>query len=189
MLVYMIRHGESTANATRSHAGWAQIPLTAQGRAEALLAADRLRGIAFDKVYSSDLARAIETKEIALPGVSFVQSPLLREIGVGTLSGKRLAECEQAYGEDYVRDRAAKDFTAFGGENVAAHRARVAAFLEEIASQNDTRVAVFCHEGTIQRCLEIATDSTEVTRRHCKNGGVCVFEYASGKWTLVGWEI
>lgn len=189
MLLYMIRHGESEANATHSHAGWAQISLTEKGREDAKRAIKTLAGLAFDQVYASDLVRAIETKEIVMPGVPFEQSPLLREIGVGTLAGRTLAECEAALGEAYVADRARKDFTAYGGESHGDHRARVASFLECLGTKNYTRVAAFCHEGTMLRALELVNGCREVSHLHCKNGGVCIFEYQGGRWSLLEWDV
>ena len=55
MKLYMIRHGESTANAEGKHAGWGQIPLTDKGRDDARHAGTLLEGVTFDRVYVSDL--------------------------------------------------------------------------------------------------------------------------------------
>lgn len=38
MDLYMIRHGESLANFTDTHAGWAPVPLTETGEAQAAAA-------------------------------------------------------------------------------------------------------------------------------------------------------
>lgn len=189
MLLYLIRHGESEANATRSHAGWTQISLTEKGREDAKRAIKTLAGISFDKVYTSDLLRAIQTKEIVMPGVPFEQTPLLREISVGTLACKTLAECEAALGEDYIENRVRKDFTAYGGESHTDHRARAMTFLKRLETENYTRVAAFCHEGTMLRVLEIVNGEREVLRRPCANGGTCIFEYQGGCWSLLEWDI
>ena len=188
MLLYMIRHGESTANPTRKHAGWAQIPLTKKGEQEALIAREKLKGIAFDAVYSSDLLRALQTKEIALPDAPFEQTSLLREIHVGELAGKLPEECVALYGEKYITDKAQADYRPYGGEDGEAHRARVIAFLQLLEKSPVPRVAAFCHEGTLRRTLEYVEGMTAPTKRHCKNGGVCIFEYKENAWHLVKWD-
>ena len=72
MKLYMIRHGQSTANAQHLHAGWAQIPLTDQGMEQARIAGRLLAGIQFDSIYVSDLLRAQQTLTAALPGVLII---------------------------------------------------------------------------------------------------------------------
>ena len=46
----------------------ADVPLTENGEKDALFARSVLASASFDKVYASDLCRAIRTAEIALPG-------------------------------------------------------------------------------------------------------------------------
>lgn len=117
MRMYMIRHGESMANAKHLHAGWSQTPLSPKGEAEAQCLAELLKHYTFDKVYSSDLLRAKQTKALALPESDAVLTELLREISVGELAGKRADACLRQYGERYLTDKAARDFRFFGGEN------------------------------------------------------------------------
>lgn len=188
MLLYMIRHGESTANPTLAHAGWAQIPLTKKGEQEALIAREKLKEIEFDAVYSSDLLRALQTKELALPGVPFEQTPLLREIHVGELAGKIPAEALAFYGEKYLADKARADYRPYGGENREDQCARVSAFLRMLEERAAHRVAAFCHEGVLRRMLEMTQGLTAPTPRRCKNGGVCVFECRDHVWRLVTWD-
>lgn len=181
MKMYMIRHGESTANAKHLHAGWSQIPLTLQGRAEAQHAMEVIKNYTFQKVYSSDLLRAIQTKEIALPKSDVILSELLREIDVGELAGKSSYECLCQYGERYLTDKAVHDFRAYGGECREMHMNRVKQFMETAVLQKSERIAVFCHEGTIRCALMLARD-VDAYKRVLKNGGVYLFEYANSEW-------
>lgn len=174
MLLYMIRHGESTANEKKLHAGWAQIPLTPKGTEDAKNAGARLNGISFDKVYSSDLLRALQTAELALPGTVAEKCELLREINVGILSGKSAEECFNLYGERYINDKAVHDFTFWNGENHSMHLNRVKKFLEMLSKQPFENVAAFCHNGTIKCALESA--KIDPKSIELKNGGVLVFE-------------
>ena len=183
MKMYMIRHGESMANAEHLHAGWSQTPLSSEGEKEAQALAELLKGYTFSKVYSSDLLRAKQTQALSLPDADATVTPLLREIGVGELAGKRADECLQQYGERYLTDKAARDFRFFGGENREMHLARVKKFMDMVALQVAGELAVFCHEGTIRCALEYACDEKARTRP-LENCGVFLFEYKDSAWTF-----
>lgn len=183
MKLYMIRHGESMANANRLHAGWSQTPLSPKGEDEAQGLAENLRKYDFDVVYSSDLLRAMQTREIALPNADTAFTELLREISVGDLAGKTAAACLQQYGERYLTDKAARDFRFYGGETREMHYARVKEFMDTMAMQKAETIAAFCHEGTIRCALEYACD-TEADQRLLTNCGVYLFEYVKSLWTF-----
>lgn len=185
MKMYMIRHGESMANAEHLHAGWSQTPLSPKGEKEARRLAELLKGYTFSRVYSSDLLRARQTQEFSLPDADATVTPLLREISVGDLAGKRADECLQQYGERYLTDKAARDFRFFGGENREMHFARVKEFMDTVALQETGEIVVFCHEGTIRCALEYARDEQARTRP-LENCGVFLFEYANSTWTFKG---
>ena len=80
MKLFLIRHGQSTANLVKTYAGQTDAPLTEQGRLEAEQIRPILGKFSFDRVYSSDLTRAIDTQRIALPDAVAETTPLLREI-------------------------------------------------------------------------------------------------------------
>src|SRR5436189_6476694 len=63
--VYIARHGETAWSLTGQHAGLTDLPLTKRGEFNARRLSDRLRGITFEKVYSSPLRRATTTCELA----------------------------------------------------------------------------------------------------------------------------
>ena len=68
----LIRHGESTANATGVWQGQLEFPLSEEGRRQARLAGRALAGEAFDGLYSSPLSRAYETAEIIARDTVFI---------------------------------------------------------------------------------------------------------------------
>ena len=190
MKLYMIRHGQSTANAQHLHAGWAQIPLTEQGTAQARAAGRLLREIHFDTIYVSDLLRARQTLAAALPDADGITTSLLREINVGELAGKSAAECLAIYGQRYLDDKAVHNFVPYGGEDDAVHLERIRSFAARLEQNPQPYVAAFCHEGSVRCMLDLV-----MGQRHCRqdypldNGAVSIFEFADGAWTLNAWNI
>lgn len=190
MKLYMIRHGQSAANAGRLHAGWAQVPLTEKGVLEARRAGTLLQGITFDEIYVSDLLRAKQTLAAALPGATAIETSLLREINVGELSGKTADECLLSYGEAYLSNKAVHNFVPYGGEDDSMHLSRVREFTRLLEQAPQECVAAFCHEGTIRCMLDLV-----LGERHCRkdypldNGSVSVFQLSDGRWSVVSWNM
>ena len=190
MELYAIRHGQSAANAIQAHAGWAQVPLTELGREQAAKAGELLKGLEFERIIVSDLLRARETAQIALPGRNFEQDPRLRETNVGSLQGRRVVDLTAELGEEYVRRRVARDYRVYGGEDTHAHYDRVAEFMKDLESApDDARIAAVCHEGTIMAMLCYVLH-TDIPRNiiHVANCAVCAFRYKNGTWALGEWN-
>lgn len=64
-IVCLARHGETAWSLSGQHTGLTDLPLTADGEAEARSLAPRLKGMAFSKVWTSPLQRAVRTCELA----------------------------------------------------------------------------------------------------------------------------
>ena len=189
MKLYLVRHGQSVTNLERRFTGWAQVPLTEQGAADARRAGKKLRGLYFDRIYSSDLIRAVQTAREALPGCEPVQLPELREINLGSLNERPFDECMAEYGERLQKDRMAHDFSAYGGENEEMLRGRVRAFLGRLESDPCDQAAAFSHAGFIQCVLNVVLGvEVDRSRIRCANGSVSVFEYRDGRWMLDSWN-
>ena len=189
MKLYMIRHGQSTANSKRLHAGWTQVPLTERGVDEALSAGRLLTGIQFDKIYVSDLVRAQQTLEAALPNTNAVTTPLLREVSVGDLAGKSADECMEIYGETYLTHKAVHNFVPYHGENDEMHLARIREFLKLAEHDNLPCIAAFCHEGSIRCMLDLVMGERHDRKEYpLSNGSVSIFELKDGCWSLVSWN-
>ncbi len=186
MKLYMIRHGQSEDNLLQRHSGWAQTPLTEQGEADARRAGEALRGIPFDKIFSSDLKRAVQTCALALPerqnDVEYTM--LLRETNVGSLRGMRVADCFATLGDAYAENRRNHDYRAYGGENFPMQDARLREFLERVQAGGWQTVAAFSHYWSIN-CVMNFVFGTEAEHREypIRNGAVTVFAYENGRWT------
>ncbi|MFN8481148.1 MAG: histidine phosphatase family protein [Kouleothrix sp.] len=89
--VYLVRHGENTANLTRefSHRR-VDYSLTPKGVLQAQQTGDYFRGQPIDAIYTSPLKRAVETAEIigAVLGIAPIVLEEFREVNVGALEGR-----------------------------------------------------------------------------------------------------
>lgn len=186
MIVYLVRHGESEANSLHMHDGQGYSPLTEKGISDAKRVGTRLAGIAFDKVFSSDQVRAIQTAREALPGIEPVQDARIREIDVGILTRRLVADCEKEFGEEYLTNKRHRDFTPYGGESSQMQYDRCADFMKTLESLPDCRnVAVFAHGGSI-RCMLGYVLGFYIGQPQIlfANGSVTVLMFENGKWCL-----
>ena len=181
MKLYMIRHGQSMNNVSKSYTGWQQVELSLQGREEAARIGQQLRSISFDRVYSSDLIRALETQQIALPGVEAIQTPLLREINVGDCAGKEIDQCRELYPQ---LQQAADGYASVGGESRQMFHNRLEQFLRLLEKDPAENIAAFCHLGAIRGVMRIIKVDAEIISAPIKNCGIYVFSYEDGKWSL-----
>jgi probable phosphoglycerate mutase len=63
--VYLARHGETAWTVSGQHTGRTDIPLTERGERNARHLGERLRGMRFDRAFTSPLQRARRTAELA----------------------------------------------------------------------------------------------------------------------------
>ncbi|MBI4759502.1 MAG: histidine phosphatase family protein, partial [Chloroflexi bacterium] len=97
MRLLLVRHGETDWNAEERYQGTTDVPLSAQGRAQAQALTSRMAGEVLDAIYASDLQRAWQTAEvIAAPhGLPVRPEPRLREIDFGAWEGLTFDEIRQ----------------------------------------------------------------------------------------------
>ena len=99
----MIRHGQSTANASGVWQGQLDFPLSDRGREQARLAGRALAAIGFDALYASPLSRAYQTAELIAHESGFERGvtaePGLVERAGGLLEGTTRQEREDRFPE------------------------------------------------------------------------------------------
>jgi broad specificity phosphatase PhoE len=93
--LWLIRHGETAWSLSGAHTGRTDIPLTANGRAQAEALGRWLAGRAFTLVLTSPLSRARETCELAGFGARAEIEPNLREWDYGDYEGRTTSEIHE----------------------------------------------------------------------------------------------
>lgn len=188
MKLYMVRHGQSETNLSRKYTGWSQVNLTAQGYEDARKAGRFLQNISFDRVYSSDLIRAVETAKTALPGCEPIQLQLLREYDVGELAGQYIDDCIVKYGPEFQVHRANANYYPYGGESRDMVAVRIQEFLDMLAADPAENVVAFAHAGPIRIALELILGA-RMPKARCNNCAIAVFSFENGEWFMEGWGI
>jgi probable phosphoglycerate mutase len=184
------RHGEAVyeSELLSDAGGW----LSALGRDQARLLAEAMAGERIVRVWTSDMARAVQTGEIVagMLGVDVVVRKGLREFGVGDAAGTT--------GEP---DPFAATFAAWldgdldaripGGESGEEVVQRYEAVLEEIADQHrGESVLVVSHGGVM--CLALSAVARNLTVSHSRdipmpNCGVVALEGDDDGWVARSW--
>lgn len=148
--LYLVRHGESEANAAKRYAGQSDSPLTARGREQAQAVAAALRSVRFDRVISSDLARARDTAEVIARehGLEVEAYPELREIDVGEAAGRSIEDAKERF--DWGPGR----FVEWpGGESLEEVRDRVVSAIDRIVGASPGRTICIVGHGGVTRIL------------------------------------
>jgi broad specificity phosphatase PhoE len=103
--VFVARHGETDWNREGRWQGQGGPGLNATGRDQAAALAARLAAVRLDALYTSDLARAVQTAEIiaAVTGLVPVLEPGLREVDNGDWRGLTRAQVRAANPAGYRR--------------------------------------------------------------------------------------
>ena len=90
--IYLARHGETAWSLSGQHTGLTDLALTERGERNARQLGNRLSGLAFAKVFTSPLQRAVRTAELAgFTAVAEVDRDLL-EWNYGDYEGRRTTE-------------------------------------------------------------------------------------------------
>ncbi len=184
--LYLVRHGQTVANAENTHAGHLDSPLTALGREQAQASAHLLTGVDFDTVFSSDLSRAKDTCAIFLPNHTPILRTDIREISIGILESQNRVAAGEKYGDVHVTTMRNFDYAAFGGESYADFSHRVIEFLNEVATgKHGEHVIAFCHAGVIQAAIRHVLNCAEqLPPLAVTNCSVSVLCFNGQKWSL-----
>jgi probable phosphoglycerate mutase len=151
--VLLIRHGQSQGNAERRFGGHTATPLSPRGRRQAQATARALQSEELTAIYSSDLARAVETAQAVatLTGLPINPTSAFRERSVGVMEGLTFEDAAQQHPEQYAA-LLRRDFehVLTGGESYRQLLDRAWQKLDEIIAQHQGgKIAVFSHTGTI----------------------------------------
>ncbi len=184
----LVRHGQSLWNLENRFTGWVDVPLTAQGRAEAARAGSLLKSMRFDVAYTSALRRAQDTLAIMLAemgaDVPVIRDQALNERHYGDLQGLNKDDMRRQFGDEQVKIwRRSYDVPPPGGEALKDTAARTVPFFErcilgDIRQGKD--VLVVAH-GNSNRSIVMKLDGlseAEVLELNLETGVPLVYDLA-----------
>jgi broad specificity phosphatase PhoE len=160
-VVFLTRHGETDWNSEGRWQGHTDVPLNDNGRAQARVIAETMRGVGLGALVASDLSRARETAEIvaAVMGleVAYVDADL-RERTFGIFEGLTRADCERLHPEAWgawVKEQR----PAEGVEPPPVVAARVAAAVGRAAERiaGNAPVLLVSHGGALRSVVHRVT--------------------------------
>jgi len=156
--ILLLRHAQSEWNAEGRWQGWADAPLSEDGRLHALEAAGWIATLGIEAVACSDLRRASETAAVlarAAGAAGPVVDARLREREIGWWSGLRTDEIVERWPGQLEAWREGRLARPPGGETDESVLVRARAALRRLAGEAASWVAV-THGGLIG-ALERAT--------------------------------
>jgi probable phosphoglycerate mutase len=152
-LIYLVRHGESEVNLTRTMSYKRVDPgLTPRGEAQAGALAAWFAGRNVARIYSSPLRRGVQTAEAiaAATGAPVEVTEALRELDVGSLEGRSDAAAWAIHDDVLRRWWNGEPAAAFpAGEDLLHVHARVAGFIESLAELHPSEDVVAVGHGGI----------------------------------------
>jgi broad specificity phosphatase PhoE len=157
-----VRHGRTAWNAARRFQGQTDIPLDAEGLAQAQALGVHLRPESFDYAVASDLTRARTTAEAILAGrdLRLELDDRLREMHFGVWEGMTWEQIVARWPELSSRyESSPRHYTPEGGEAWDDLCARVAGVLRRIGDRvaPDARVLIVSHAGVMHAMLHAFT--------------------------------
>jgi broad specificity phosphatase PhoE len=150
--IYLVRHGATQLTAEDRFAGSSDVTLSAEGQRQVASLAERLKKDKLDAIYTSPLARTIETARIlASPhGLQPILESCLREIDYGRWEGLTRSEVERDFEAEYaIWQEDPFTIAPQGGESGLNVLNRVLPVVRRIVETHRHRsVLVVSHKGT-----------------------------------------
>jgi probable phosphoglycerate mutase len=184
----LVRHGETDWNRQGRFQGQIDIPLNANGWAQAEAASRFLEPVAFQRAYTSSMARPRQTAEVILkahPGVPLTSVPALVEIGHGLWEGRleqEIAEGWPALLADWKR--APHTVQMPEGENLQQVWDRsLLAWNRIVAGLDPSETALVIAHDAVNKtilCALLGLAPADIWAVKQGNGGVTVIDYPQG---------
>lgn len=184
----LVRHGETDWNRQGRFQGQIDIPLNANGLAQAEAARIFLEDVPIQRAYTSCMARPRQTAEVILrshPGVPLTSSRGLMEIGHGLWEGCLEQEIAAGWPE-LLRDwkRAPETVQMPEGETIQEVWERsLATWNRIVASLNPAETALVVAHDAVNKtilCALLGLTPADIWAVKQGNGGVTVIDYPSG---------
>ncbi|MEK7649697.1 MAG: histidine phosphatase family protein [Patescibacteria group bacterium] len=199
--IYLVRHGESTANSKEIKQGPDE-PLSTHGRAQARFLAHRVERLPIDIIIASPYVRTRQTAEIILEHLKrpiewctdIVEKDQPKELIGLSYNDPRSLEALRLIIENINNP----DWRYSDEENFTEFRARGIRFLRHLEGRAEDHILVISHAAYIRLLLAILIFGEDVTHKQFghlfvlmrnKNTGISVLDFdQEQKWIVQTWD-
>jgi len=183
--LWLIRHGETEWTVSGAHTGRTDIPLTENGKRQALALGQQLGGRGFALVLVSPLDRARETCRLAGYADQAIVDPNLAEWSYGVYEGRTTAQILAERPDWSIWDQG-----PLNGETIEQVAARAEAVIARAVAANGD-VALFAHGHLLRiltaRWLEMPPRAAQ--RFALETGSISVLGYERDTRVIAKWNL
>lgn len=178
MKLYFVRHGRTVWNLEgRFQGAGGDSPLLPESIDTLKKLGQYLKDISFDKIYSSDLPRAVKSAEIIQSQLTnpcpLESVPDLREWHLGKLEGLKIATLNAIYPQQiqaFKTNLAKFDTTMFEAESLYSTTQRTTQFIKSLKDSKTEQLLLVGHGANLTASLRTLLGYNEALLR--KNGGL-----------------
>ena len=189
--IILVRHGQTPWNKDKIFRGSRDIPLNDQGREEARLAGEWLKGETIQAAYCSPLSRARETGEAIARhhGLKVEDLPGLTDLFYGDWEGLSLSEVKVKYADLYRQWENSPQTVRFpGGETLDEVKARSLAAVEQVVQRHPGQVVLLAAHRAVNKVLSaalIGLDNSHFWRLGQDTTAVNRFDWTGDAWQIM----
>jgi len=184
MIIYFIRHGETTGDVEDRYGGDYDDHMTQRGRDQATELAEELTSRGIQKLFSSPKIRARETAEIVGNKLNLsveIVDDLRERNAYGVLTGLTKTEAKERFPREVEEVKNYKN-TINGAESYKDLLTRVKGALMKIATENDSTVTMISHGGPMRAIFREILKLGEIEIADC---AFAVLKFDDNNWRLI----
>ena len=188
----IVRHAEAEGNYKRLFHGWSDGEITEKGHIQAARAAERLKDIKMDVLYSSSLKRTMQTAGYIskVKDLPIIRTDKLKEINGGDWEGESWETLPQKWPEEYhTWENTPHLHRMPNGENMEEFQKRLIEEIKHIINMNKGRHICIVTHGTAIRALLCFFNNYDLEAmfhiKWCDNTAITIVDYEDDKFSLV----
>ena len=190
--IILVRHGQTPWNKDKIFRGSRDIPLNDQGREEARLAGEWLKGETIHAAYCSPLSRARDTGEAIARhhGLKVADLPGLTDLCYGDWEGLPLTEVKVKYADLYRQWETAPHTVRFPrGETLDEVKARALAAVVEVLDRHPGQTVLLAAHRAVNKVIIaacIGLDNSHFWRLGQDTTAINRFAWTGDTWQIMG---
>ena len=187
-----VRHAEAEGNVIRRFHGWTDGGITENGHKQAQRAAERLKDVDIDVLYSSSLKRTLQTCEYIskVKNLPIIRTDKMKEINGGDWEGKLWEELEGIWPEEHdTWENRPHEHKMPNGESMIEFQKRLLNEVHRIIGDNKGKnICIVTHGTAIKAmmcCFKDCGLKNMVNIPWYDNTSISIIDYEDDKFSVV----